>query len=168
MARSPILSSPDGDEEEESPPTRQSPRRARNTLDSPSPSPAASFSSDKENRVGSRQSHAKNKTMPPPRLPTPVSGESASPHANKRRRLGERGAPNASQAVHGRALEMVTDTQYYDPDQPMEERRAVRKGIRDLARELAGQSEKRVKHQHLLMNSRFTGRVHEHRVKWSP
>lgn len=47
-------------------------------------------------------------------------------------------APNISQTAHQQALEAVNDTRYYDPDQPMEERRAVRKGMRDLGRELNG------------------------------
>ena len=79
--------------------------------------------------------------MPPPKMPTPSSVEPGTPHANKRRRLGERDAPNnVSQAVFQRELDEVDDTKYYDPDQPIEERRIVRKGIRDLFRELAGKS----------------------------
>ncbi|MCJ1257831.1 nuclear protein [Lignoscripta atroalba] len=120
--------------------TRQRPGRASANPGSLSPSPAASFSSDKENRESSpnavRQSNSKSKVMPPPRFPTPASAEPTPPHTNKRRRLGERDAPNASQAAYQRQLDLEGDIQYYDPDQPMEERRAVRKGIRDLAREL--------------------------------
>ncbi|KAL8725024.1 MAG: hypothetical protein Q9166_007623 [cf. Caloplaca sp. 2 TL-2023] len=105
-----------------------------------SPSPAASFSSDKENRPttirGSRSVNGKSKRMPPPKLPTPASAESSTPRSAKRRRLGERDAPNASQVAHDNELDKLGHTQYYDPNQSMAERRAVRKGIRDLSKEL--------------------------------
>lgn len=111
-------------------------------LESFSPSPTASFSSDKENREttveSSRQNNTKSKAMPPPKLPTPHSAEPSSPRASKRRRLVERDVPNATQIAHERELEKLGNTQFYDPDQSMEERRAVRKGIRDLSRELNG------------------------------
>lgn len=125
--------------------TRQRPSRPSVNPGSLSPSPAASFSSDKENREASastsRQANGKSRTMPPPKMPTPSSVEPPTPHANKRRRLGERDAPNnASQIAHQRELDEIDDTKFYDPDQPIEERRVVRKGIRDLFRELAGKS----------------------------
>ena len=54
-------------------------------------------------------------------------------------RLGERdAAPLASQLAHERELDEAADVQFYDPDQDMEERRAVRKGLRDLTRDLNG------------------------------
>lgn len=43
-----------------------------------------------------------------------------------------------SQAIHQRELDEAADTQYYDPDQAPEERRAVRKALRDLTRDLNG------------------------------
>lgn len=46
----------------------------------------------------------------------------------------------SSQAVHQRELEEAADTQYYDPDQAPEERRAVRKALRDLTNDLNGMS----------------------------
>lgn len=64
-----------------------------------------------------------------------------SPHMNKRRKLSERDAPNASQIAHERELKELGNSQFYDPDQDMDERRAVRKGIRDLSKELAGENE---------------------------
>ncbi|MCJ1286145.1 nuclear protein [Xylographa opegraphella] len=132
------------DQEEEFPSqaessTRQAARRSQNP-GSLSPSPAASFSSDKENRAVSAQSSrnapGKTRTMPPPRLPTPGSVEPIPPQTNKRRRLGERDAPNRSQSLQQDGVDPDQDLRYYDPDQPMEERRHIRKGYRDLAREL--------------------------------
>lgn len=76
--------------------------------------------------------------MAPPELPTPTSADSDSSRANKRRRLGERVAPNATQLAHQRQLNVVVDTRYYDPDQSIEERRVIRKGLRDLTKELNG------------------------------
>ena len=114
--------------------TRQSSRRVDNQP--LSPSPAASFSSDKENRQASTT--AKSKRMPPPKLPTPALAESGTPRPAKRRKLGERGLPNASQVAHEGELEKLGHAQFYDPNQSMAERRAVRKGIRDLSKELTG------------------------------
>ena len=137
------------DEDEELPTrssttTRQLSHRRSKNPGSLSPSPAASFSSDKENRGiksnSSRESHGKSRAMPPPKLPTPGSAEFTGPHSNKRRRLGDRDAPNVSQAALEHELSEIEDTRYYDPDQPMEERRAYRRDIRDLARELIGLS----------------------------
>ena len=123
--------------------TRQNASRRRQNIASLSPSPAASFSSDKENQGGAakatRGSNGKAKEMAPPKLPTPPSaGEST--HANKRRKLAERDAPNTSQIELQEALRSIDDNDLYDPDQPMEERRTVRKGIRDLGRDLNGKA----------------------------
>lgn len=146
MARSARLS-PEEDGEDNlqaaSASTRQRPsRNAPTNLASLSPSPAASFSSDKENRQDtanvSRQAHGKAKAMAPPEIPTPTSGDSDASRSNKRRRLGECDAPNATQLAHQRQLEGAVDTRYYDPDQSIEERRAIRKGLRELTKELHG------------------------------
>ncbi|KAL8652046.1 MAG: hypothetical protein Q9210_002916 [Variospora velana] len=111
-----------------------------NGIASLSPSPAASFSSDKENHSSatglSRSTNGKPKTMQPPKLPTPASAEDVTPRAAKRRKLGERGVPNASQVAHEKELDNLGHSKFYDPNQSMEERRAVRKGIRDLSKEL--------------------------------
>ncbi len=121
---------------------RQRPSRTPRHAATLSPSPAASFSSDKENREAlpdmSRQSKGKARAPAPSKLPTPTSAEPATPRTNKRRRLEDRDARMSSQAVHQRELEEAADTQYYDPDQAPEERRAVRKGLRDLTRDLNG------------------------------
>ncbi|KAL8706171.1 MAG: hypothetical protein Q9201_000749 [Fulgogasparrea decipioides] len=119
--------------------TRQDSGRV-NGVGSLSPSPAASFSSDKENRAtatrNSRSTNPRSRSMAPPKLPTPTSAEDETPRSSKRRRLGERGIPNASQVAHDKELNKLGHTQYYDPNQSMAERRAVRKGIRDLSKEL--------------------------------
>ncbi|MCJ1474019.1 nuclear protein [Lambiella insularis] len=103
-----------------------------------SPSPAASFSSDKENHQTSRNNQRKSKAMPHPKLPTPGSAESTSTQSSKRRRLGERNGSTSSQAAAEAEEEIagVEDTRYYDPDQSMAERRFIRREYRDLAREL--------------------------------
>lgn len=72
--------------------------------------------------------------MAPPQRPTPDS----STRPNRKRKLGERDPPNASQAVYQKQLAQAGDTRYYDPNQSMEERRAVRKEYRELARDLTG------------------------------
>ncbi|KAL8843351.1 MAG: hypothetical protein Q9170_000209 [Blastenia crenularia] len=120
-------------------PRRQNSRRV-NVDTSLSPSPGESFASDKENHVNTSRSrrltNEKNKSMQPPRRPSHAPVENATPRAAKRRRLGERDVPNASQVVHEKELEKLGHGQFYDPNQSMEERRAVRKGIRDLSKEL--------------------------------
>lgn len=142
-----IALSDEEDEDDQSSSAVVQPGTARGAnLGSMSPSPAASFSSDKENRgsaseSAAHQANGKSKAMGPPKLPTPASAEALSPRANKRRRLGERAAPNASQMAHERELRELGNTQFYDPDQDMDERRAVRKGLRDLSKELTGRSQ---------------------------
>ncbi|KAI9854067.1 MAG: nuclear protein [Vezdaea acicularis] len=111
------------------PPQRANRPLTRNTISgSLSPSPAVSISSDKENRAAraqpNRESKGKGKmsSMAPP--PEPSS---------KRRKLGP---PSSSQAAHRLALIEAADSEFYDPDQDAEERRRVRKGLRDLTRDL--------------------------------
>ena len=120
--------------------TRQTPGRV--DLNSLSPSPAASFSSDKENRQAqadeARHNKGKVKSMPPPQMSTSSSANHDLPRSSKKRKIGERNAPNASQTAHERELAEVGDRRFYDPDQSMDERRAVRKDFRDLSREFTG------------------------------
>ena len=123
--------------------TRQ--RHGRVNLNSLSPSPAASFSSDKENRQAQAEKTQRNNDKerdmpPPPQMSTPSFTNYQSPRSSKKRKLGERNAPNASQTAHERELAEVGDRRFYDPDQSMEERRALRKDLRDLSRELTGTS----------------------------
>lgn len=105
-----------------------------------SPSSVASFSSDKENhaRPSNASSKRKSSELGPPGSSTPVT-ESSPGTANKRRRFAEhKGKAPQSQTAHEKQLEEVNDTQFYDPDQDPEERRAVRKGLRDLTKDLNG------------------------------
>ncbi|OAL73420.1 nuclear protein Qri2/Nse4 [Trichophyton violaceum] len=92
------------------------------------PSPPTSFSSDKENRSARALQVKKRRsgclTAPP-----------MSSASNKKRRVSEQ-LPEQSQSTHQRRLRQVVDTDFYDPDQDPEERRAVRKGLRDLASNL--------------------------------
>lgn len=107
-----------------------------------SPSPAASFSSDKENRQTSSRPSRKNKgkgrSIDSSQIPTPTPRVGEQPRSSKRRKISEPDTFNASQAVHARRLAEAADTQYYDPEQSIAERRALRKDYRDLARELTG------------------------------
>ena len=92
--------------------------------------------------------------------PTPSSREGDGPSASKRRRLN-RGtsstrtasadpeepeasrspstsrSPSPARVALQREKANVDNKKYYDPEQPMSERRAVRRGFRDLARDLA-------------------------------
>ncbi|KAI9822990.1 MAG: nuclear protein [Phylliscum demangeonii] len=71
-------------------------------------------------------------------LRTPNTQRVNTLRAGKRRRIvaDDDGTQLASQVAHARELNVAADTQYYDPDQDMQERRAVRKGFRDLTRDL--------------------------------
>ena len=145
MARHAHIPLSEGEEEGEKEMEATRPRRGRvpTTIGSLSPSPAASFSSDKENHSiepeSARQTSRKSSTMAPQKMLTPTSAEPSSPRSSKRRRLGERDVPNPSQRAHQKELQETGNAQYYDPDQSMEERRAVRKEIRDLSKELNGE-----------------------------
>ena len=122
-------------------PNAQATRRRSGRVDSQSlsPSPATSFSSDKENRQASsrtpRQGKNTSKAMEPLQMPTP---EIEASRTNKRRRLSERKAATATQTTYQKQLADAADTDFYDPEQNMHERRAVRKDFRDLSRELTG------------------------------
>lgn len=120
--------------------TRQ--RHGRVNLSSQSPSPAASLLSDKENQQVQADDTQPNmdraKNMPPPQTSTLSSANHDLPRSSRKRKLGEHSVPNASQTAHERGLAEVGDRRFYDPDQSMDERRAVRKDFRDLSRELTG------------------------------
>ena len=131
-----LTSEEDSSELEANHDMRQATHTSNNTGSSQSRSPSASVSSDKENRSSiTRQSQSSAKSIPATKAPMATSVE----QANKRRRLGELEVPNAlSQAVPKRQLEMDADNAFYDPDQPMEQRREVRRRLRDLGRQLLG------------------------------
>ena len=87
-------------------------------------SSATSFSSDKENRsLHYGQKHKR----------TPRMAEEPDNSSRKRRRLDV-----SSQTTHKQTENRITDTQYYDPDQNVDDRRKVRKGIRELQKEFTG------------------------------
>ncbi|KAL2010306.1 hypothetical protein VTN00DRAFT_6113 [Thermoascus crustaceus] len=104
-----------------------------------SSSRAGSFS-DKENRDGterdsSRAEKRKQVRTMDPSNPTPSQNASA----NKRRRLAKRDSnvqsQSGGQSQRRRSIQL-TDKDFYDPDQDINERRRIRKGLRDLTREL--------------------------------
>ena len=132
MARLAKRPTPDSDDDEDSS-LRSSAlpnHRAQdgNARTSNSSSPSVSFSSDKENRASSSRGVSEKDKAP----------LSAQDGPNKRRKLGDRSVLEPSQAAFQRVREGVDNKRFYDPDQPLSERRTVRKGIRDLAKELAG------------------------------
>ena len=149
MARRARLSTPrrqDENEEEVESSINTARRRTRpvSNVASLSPSPIASFSSDKENRATTtetgRANHRKSRAMPSPKLSTPTSAEPATPRASKRRKLSECDVPNASQIAYQKELKAIENKARYDPEQNMDERREIRKELRDLSRELNGRS----------------------------
>lgn len=103
-----------------------------------SASPAFSFSSDKENRGQSKDPESRGTKRKLTISEMASSSSAASGSSNKKRELGDRSRDLSSRAVHRRELEERVDRQYFDPDQDIEERRATRKGMRDLAKELNG------------------------------
>lgn len=126
MARqAPVSLNSDGENYPESPQVQVQPA-----------SPSGPGSSDKENRgvSGTHLSPSDKR-----RKSTQGMASQAQSTRNKKRRVSERGlSDQGSQAVHRRRLRQINDTDYYDPDQDEEERRRVRKGLRDLTRELNG------------------------------
>jgi hypothetical protein len=104
-----------------------------------SPSPAASLSSDKENHAQATQraqpvNKGKGKQSMPP--PGNAAAGNSGPRAVKRRRLGEQGGSVATRSSD--EDEEDETLRYYDPNQDPEERRQVRKALRDNTRELHG------------------------------
>ncbi|CAG8899745.1 unnamed protein product [Penicillium egyptiacum] len=103
---------------------------------SSTPSPDA-FASDKENRhqnINKRTTAA----MPPPahgkrRRLADRPSNAQSTQSTQFARSAQSARPAQSQASSQRTS---SDTRYYDPDQDPEERRSVRRGLRDLGREL--------------------------------
>jgi len=112
-------------------PTAAHPSRTTATL---SPSPSASFSSDKENRENGQHtvSYKGKGKMPmgPPKGPVSNDAERAS----KRRRLSDRDTSTMSPAAE--RTQSKTDEDYYDPDQDQDERREIRIGLRNNARDI--------------------------------
>jgi hypothetical protein len=107
----------------------------------PSTSPSPSISSDKENRAHEAAS-SKGKGRP---VPQPVSRSNtglsdASDRVSKRKR-GDLSARDAPRSQRRRTLEVQEEDsegdEGYDPDQDIEERRQLRRGLRDLTKAVA-------------------------------
>ena len=109
--------------------------------DRSTPSLSSPFASDKENRRSTRvhPSHAEKRRRSPQTISSQNMSSLRGDASSKRRKLAERGLGGLdSNTAHKHRLQQVNDTDVYDPDQNPEERRAVRKGLRDLARNLNG------------------------------
>ena len=104
----------------------------------PNSSPAGSFSSDKENRPSEVPKSTYNRGMPPP-LPQASVAEATTSRRYLKRKLADRDAPpSATQTLHRQRLEEAGNSEFYDPEQSMGQRRALRREYRDLTRELTG------------------------------
>lgn len=107
------------------------PSRPRMAHDQPSMSlsPAGSASSDKENRSANVAQDKSSLRVPmgPPRVPSP---------SGKRKRMTERERDPPVQERARRRRTVEGDDIIYDPDQDIVERRKVRKGLRDLSKQL--------------------------------
>lgn len=115
-------------------PNPDSQRTARDATASPLPSPAVSISSDKENRSARPMDKGKGRApMEPLRSSTPPSGQSKRKRANQPDGSRERSRRRRTVEVDGDSDDSLND---YDPDQDLEERRELRKGLRDLSRTL--------------------------------
>lgn len=103
------------------------------TQTSPDPPSPSSAVSDKENQLADSAPSRKRSLAQ-----TGTSSASKSNQAvNKRRRSGISSSQNASQSQLSES-QRLRDKDIYDPDQDVEERRRIRKGLRDLSRELHG------------------------------
>ncbi|CAG8948972.1 hypothetical protein HYFRA_00002100 [Hymenoscyphus fraxineus] len=118
--------------------TPEPPSRAQRRSNPMSPSPATS--SDKENRTA-RQSLDKGKGRASMASERPLSPQS---ERNKRKRgitlESEGQASERERSRRRRTVERNDDSEdsdNYDPDQDIEERRVLRKGLRDLTKDLA-------------------------------
>lgn len=111
-------------------PTAAHASRMNGTL---SPSPSASFSSDKENRENNHNavSNKGKGRMGPPSLPVSIDDTG---RANKRRRLGERDTSTLSPSAS--RIASRNDADWYDPEQDQDERREIRISLRNNAREI--------------------------------
>ena len=94
-----------------------------------SPSPSAASDKENENASSRRVSGQKRAAM-----------ETTQNGNGKRRRTGlsDRDGLNASQMAKQKKKQEVIDSRYYDPDQSKEERREVRKGLRERQRYVVG------------------------------
>ncbi|KAF4626382.1 hypothetical protein G7Y89_g11781 [Cudoniella acicularis] len=123
-----------GDDLYEASPEPSRPRHTNAGQSSMSPSPATSVSSDKENRSSRPVDKGKGRMpMGPPRAPSPSSERSK----RKRTNTNTAESENLSDRNRRRRTVEVEDPDDYNPDQDIEERRQLRKGLRDLTKRLA-------------------------------
>lgn len=117
-------------------PAPSEPQQSNGASSSMSPSPGASVSSDKENRAALLPADKGKGRMPmgPPRLLSPTH------ETNKRKRTIERDTPVERTRMR-RTVEADEEGENregsnneYDPDQSIEDRRRVRKGLRDIGK----------------------------------
>jgi hypothetical protein len=109
-------------------------RTARDATASSMPSPTVSISSDKENRSSRPMDKGKGRApMESSRVSTPTSGQSKRKRASQRDGSRERSRRRRTVEVDQDSDDSLDD---YDPDQNLEERRELRKGLRDLSRTL--------------------------------
>ena len=153
MARTAIFSD-DGEEQDSSPYNEdisvEDQARVFNS------SPAASFSSDKENRPTEAPLTTKSRGMPPPQL---SASEGSASRRGVRRKLADRDATqNGTQKLHRQRLEEAGDSEFYDPEQSMAQRRELRREYRDLARDLTG-IQALTTRSHWLQNTNYSGRL---------
>lgn len=136
MARLRELSSPsDGSDRPEASSSRPVRRVASHSARHPSPSSA---SSNQENHHASRIQPQAEKGNAGSNRPSMSSSTASNPALSHRKRKLQDMRAQPSQARHRRELEERVDKEFYDPDQDGEERRAVRKGMRELNKELNG------------------------------
>ena len=136
MARTAIFSDAGDEEDSTTYDTTTTSRRNSRRATEASPSPSISFGSDKENRGSTVRDKGKGRVMGPPETP---ASEATTSRRGTKRKLGSRDQPvNATQALHDRNLEQVTNKDLYDPEQDIDERRHIRKSYRDLSSNLTG------------------------------
>lgn len=114
-------------------------RRRITPESSAQPSPTPSTSSDKENYhapslgAGAEKRNSGSTSMS-------AQSESSGAAIPSRKRKLQEVQIRPTNVSHRRELEKRADKDFYDPDQDEEERRAVRKGMRELNKELNGLS----------------------------
>lgn len=120
-------------------PAQSSPEPTDEGPGSSTSSPGRSVSSDKENHEASRRNSSRTEKRKQGRaMASGQPAASSNSSVNKRRRLAERTANTQIISQSQTRRSQVTDKDFYDPDQDEKERRRIRKGLRDLSRELHG------------------------------
>src|SRR5436853_5012352 len=130
MARSTHPSDDEEDLYSATPPPASRRRQPSEQASTLSRSPTLSASSDKENRSSqlSMANKGKGRVDAGAHLPTPGSAQA---RGGKRRRVGDRNSSEyRPQSTEDDEEDQPLDLEYYDPDQDIQQRRHVRKGLR--------------------------------------